>query len=77
MTWQELFDELSTTQTNAFRDGDIAGVRHTIAGIEIFIRNYQDSGAPAMVRLFPSPSSSTFVRRWRSDFREGASNRAG
>jgi len=55
MTWQELFDELSTTQTNAFRDGDIAGVRHTIAGIEIFIRNYQDAGSPSHAAAVPEP----------------------
>jgi hypothetical protein len=53
MTWQELFEELSTRQSNAFRAGDIVNVRHTIAGIETFIRNYQDSGCPSHTESVP------------------------
>jgi hypothetical protein len=55
MTWQELFEELSTTQFSAFRDGDIVKVRHTIAGIETLIRNYQDSGSPSHTDAVPEP----------------------
>jgi hypothetical protein len=55
MTWHELFEELSTTQLNAFRGGDIVKVRHTIAGIETFIRNYQDSGCPSHTDAIPEP----------------------
>jgi hypothetical protein len=55
MTWQELFEELSTTQFNAFRAEDIVKVRHTIAGIETFIRNYQDSGCPSHTEAIPEP----------------------
>lgn len=46
MTWQELFNELSSTQSEAFRASDVAKVRHTIAGIEILVRHYQDEGCP-------------------------------
>jgi hypothetical protein len=53
MTWAELFEELSTRQSNAFRAGDIVSVRHTIAGIETFIRNYQDSGCPGHTESMP------------------------
>jgi hypothetical protein len=55
MTWQELFDELSMSQSKAFRAGDIVSVRHTIAGIETFIRNYQDSGCPSHADTVPEP----------------------
>jgi hypothetical protein len=55
MTWQELFEELSTTQSNAFRAGDIVNVRHTIAGIETFIRNFQDLGCPSHTESVPEP----------------------
>jgi hypothetical protein len=55
MTWQQLFEELSTTQSNAFRAGDIVTVRHTLAGIETFIRNYQDSGCPSQTQAIPEP----------------------
>jgi hypothetical protein len=53
MTWQELFEELSARQSNAFRADDIVSVRHTIAGIETFIRNYQDSGCPGHTESMP------------------------
>lgn len=53
MTWQELFEELSTRQSDAFRAGDIINVRHAIAGIETFIRNYQDSSCPAHAEAVP------------------------
>jgi hypothetical protein len=55
MTWQELFEELSARQSKAFRAGDIVSVRHTIAGIETFIRNYQDSGCPGHSEAVPEP----------------------
>jgi hypothetical protein len=55
MTWQELFEELSAMQSNAFRAGDIITVRHAIAGIETFIRNYQDSGLPGHTGAVPEP----------------------
>jgi hypothetical protein len=55
MMWQELFEELSNTQFNAFQAGDIVKVRHTIAGIETFIRNYQDSGCPGHTEAVPEP----------------------
>jgi hypothetical protein len=55
MTWQELFEELSTTQFNAFRAGDIVKVRHTIAGIETFIRNYQELRCPSHTEAVPEP----------------------
>jgi hypothetical protein len=55
MTWQELFEELSASQFNAFRAGDIVKVRHTIAGIETFIRNYQDVGSPVHTEAVPEP----------------------
>jgi hypothetical protein len=55
MTWQELFEELSARQSKAFRAGDIVSVRHTIAGIETFIRNYQDSGCPGHTETVPAP----------------------
>ena len=55
MTWDELFEELSTRQATAFRAGDIVNVRHAIAGIETFIRNYQDSGCPAHTESVPVP----------------------
>ena len=55
MTWQELFEELSTRQSTAFKAGDIVSVRHTIAGIETFIRNYQDSGCPSHTGMVPEP----------------------
>jgi hypothetical protein len=55
MMWQELFEELSTRQSEAFRTGDIVTVRHTIAGIETFIRNYQDSGCPIHTETVPEP----------------------
>ncbi len=55
MKWQELFEELSTTQSNAFRAGDIVTVRHAIAGIETFIRNYQDCGCPGHTEAIPEP----------------------
>jgi hypothetical protein len=55
MTWQELFEELSTTQFNAFRAGDIVKVRHTIAGIETLIRNFQDCGCPGHTDAVPEP----------------------
>jgi hypothetical protein len=53
MTWQDLFEELSIRQSKAFRAGDIVNVRHTIAGIETFIRNYQDSGCPGQTESVP------------------------
>jgi hypothetical protein len=55
MTWQELFEELSTMQSDAFRAGDITNVRHAIAGIETFIRNYQDLGLPSHTGAVPEP----------------------
>ncbi len=55
MTWQQLFDELSTSQSGAFLAGDIVKVRHTIAGIETFIRNYQDVGCPDHAASVPEP----------------------
>jgi hypothetical protein len=55
MTWQELFEELSTTQSNAFRAGEIDNVRHTMAGMETLIRNYQDSGFPSHTAAVPEP----------------------
>jgi hypothetical protein len=55
MTWQELFNELSTTQSDAFRAGDVIKVRHTIAGIETFVRNYQDAGCPEHGAIVPEP----------------------
>jgi hypothetical protein len=55
MTWDELFEELSTRQATAFRAGDIVNVRHAIAGIETFIRNYQDSGCPSHTGMVPEP----------------------
>ncbi len=55
MTWQELFEELSARQSKAFRAGDIVSVRHTIAGIETFVRNYQDSGFPGHSEAVPEP----------------------
>jgi hypothetical protein len=55
VTWQELFEELSTTQSNAFRAGDIVTVRHATAGIETFIRNFQDSGSPSHADAVPEP----------------------
>lgn len=55
MTWDELFEELSARQSNAFRAGDIVNVRHAIAGIETFIRNYQDSGCPSHTGAVPEP----------------------
>ncbi len=75
MTWQELFDELSTTQTNAFRDGDIARTAATIAGMKYSYVTTQDtSEAPVTAQRFRSPSSRTFARRWRSGSREGANS---
>jgi hypothetical protein len=53
MTWQELFNELSTTQSDAFQVGDVVKVRHTIAGIETFVRNYQDVGCPDHAATVP------------------------
>jgi hypothetical protein len=53
MTWQDLFEELSTRQSKAFRAGDIVNVRHAIAGIETFIRNYQDVGCPGHAESIP------------------------
>lgn len=53
MTWQELFEELSTRQSNAFRAGDIVNLRHTLAGIETFVRNYQDLGCPGHTESVP------------------------
>jgi hypothetical protein len=55
MTWQELFEELSTMQSKAFQAGEVVNVRHAIAGIETFIRNYQDSGAPSRGETVPEP----------------------
>ncbi len=55
MTWQELFDELSNTQSNAFKAGDVVKVRHTIAGIETFVRNYQEVGCPNHAANVPEP----------------------
>jgi hypothetical protein len=55
MTWQELFEELSTRQSKAFRAGHIVSVRHTIAGMETFIRNYRDSGCPSHAETIPEP----------------------
>jgi hypothetical protein len=55
MTWQELFEELSTSQSNAFRNGEVVKVRHTIAGIETFIRNFQDAGCPSHTEKMPEP----------------------
>ena len=55
MTWQELFDELATTQSDAFRAGDMVKVRHTIAGIETLVRNYQDVGCPDHAETVPEP----------------------
>jgi hypothetical protein len=55
MTWQELFNELSTTQSDAFRARDVVKVRHTIAGIETFVRNYQDVGCPDHSATVPEP----------------------
>ena len=55
MTWQELFDELSAKQSSAFRAGDIVNVRHAIAGIETFIRNFQDCGCPNHAEAVPEP----------------------
>ncbi len=55
MNWQELFNELSTTQADAFRTGDVVKVRHTIAGIETFVRNYQEVGCPAHAAAVPEP----------------------
>ena len=53
MTWLELFNELSTTQSDAFRAGDVVKVRHTIAGIETLVRNYQDAGCPNQAATMP------------------------
>jgi hypothetical protein len=55
MTWQELFEELAATQSNAFRAGDIVNVRHAMAGIETFIRNFQESGCPSHTEAVPEP----------------------
>lgn len=55
MTWQELFSELSTTQSDAFRASDVAKVRHTVAGIEILVRHYQDAGCPDQAAAVPEP----------------------
>jgi hypothetical protein len=55
MTWQELFNELSTTQSDAFRAGGMVKVRHTIAGIETLVRNYQDLGCPDHAATMPEP----------------------
>jgi hypothetical protein len=55
MTWEELFEELSTRQSKAFRGGDIVSVRHTIAGIETLIRNFQDCGCPGHTETIPEP----------------------
>jgi hypothetical protein len=55
MTWQELFNELSATQADAFLASDVARVRHTIAGIETFVRNYQDVGCPDHAAPVPEP----------------------
>ncbi len=55
MTWQELFDELSTLQSQAFRSGDVVKVRHTITGIEILVRNYQEVGCPSQRAAMPEP----------------------
>ncbi len=55
MTWQELFEELSTSQSAAFRAGDIVKLRHTIAGIETFVRNYHDVGCPDHAAPVPEP----------------------
>ena len=55
MTWQELFEELSTSQFNAFGAGDIVKVRHTMAGIETLIRNFQDVGCPVHTEAVPEP----------------------
>ena len=55
MTWQELFEELSASQFEAFRAGDIVKVRHTIAGIETLIRNFQDCGCPTHSDAVPEP----------------------
>lgn len=54
MTWQELFEELSTRQSDAFRAGDIVNVRHTMAGIETLIRNFQESGCPVHTESVPA-----------------------
>ncbi len=55
MTWEELFEELSTMQSQAFRAGDVVSVRHAIAGIETFIRNFQDCGCPNHTVMVPAP----------------------
>jgi hypothetical protein len=55
MTWQELFDQLSTTQSQAFGAGDVTRVRHTMAGIETLVRNYQEVGCPNRAARVPEP----------------------
>lgn len=55
MTWQELFNELSSSQADAFRTGDVTKVRHTIAGIETLVRNYQEVGCPDRDAAMPEP----------------------
>ena len=55
MPWQELFNEPATRQSDAFRAGDVVKVRHTIAGIETYVRNYQDVGCPDHAASVPEP----------------------
>ncbi|HTV78645.1 MAG TPA: hypothetical protein VMF03_10325 [Steroidobacteraceae bacterium] len=54
-TWRELFEELSGSQASAFRAGDIVKVRHTMAGLETLIRNFQEVGCPNHDMAIPEP----------------------